>query len=285
MNHGLFHSDIVSTDRIIYTPSKFASSSLLYLQEIGKLTAQKQHISKRSNLSSYLFFIVENGSGTLHYNRTEYFLKKDSCVFIDCNNIYQHETSKDLWSLKWIHFQGFSMKNIYSKYLERGGLPVFTPQDITPFFDTWETLFSDALSHDYLRDMHINEELSHLLTLLMQESWHPLKQTPSNATRTIESVKAYIDENFQQKITLDNLSERYFINKYYLTRLFKDNYGMSVITYVNQLRITHAKQLLRFSDMPLEQIAYACGFESGYYFSKCFKKIEGITPSDYRKKW
>ena len=104
MNSALFHSDLVESKRIIYTPSNFAKLSLTYLQEIGELQAQKTHVSKRDNLSSYLFFIVLYGSGKLRYHGNTYHLTAGDCVFIDCRKSYSHETSEDLWKLKWIHF-------------------------------------------------------------------------------------------------------------------------------------------------------------------------------------
>ena len=61
-------SSIVTSNRILYTPSSFARSSLLHLQEIGELEARRAHTSSRSGLQSFLFFTVVSGSGTLSYN-------------------------------------------------------------------------------------------------------------------------------------------------------------------------------------------------------------------------
>lgn len=284
MANALFHGDIVNTDRIIYTPSSFASSCLLHIQEVGMLIAQKPHISKRQNLASYLFFIVENGSGTLKYSGNTYHLQKGDCVFIDCNNSYVHETDDDLWTLKWLHFQGISMPSIYSKYLERGGTPVFRPATLTNYLSIWSSIYELASSTDYIRDVRINEGLSSLLTCIMEYSWH--KNTSHHHRKfNIQNVKQFLDENYTKKITLDELSERYFINKYSLSRAFTDSFDISIISYVNHLRITHAKQLLRFSEKSIESISDECGFDTIYYFSRTFKQIEGISPSLYRSHW
>lgn len=66
-NIPLFHGDIIEGSRILYTASPFAKGSLIYLQEIGYLKAKKPHISSRTYLPSYLYFIVLSGSGTLDY--------------------------------------------------------------------------------------------------------------------------------------------------------------------------------------------------------------------------
>ena len=148
---------IVSSDRVLYTASSFARLSLLHLQEIGSLKALKPHMSSRSNLQSYLFFIVTEGVGELVYDGKKYRLTTNSCVFVDCRKSYSHSTKLDnLWNLKWIHFYGQTMPSIHSKYCERGGHPVFVPDDSSPFFSVIDSILSTARSSDYMRDMKIN---------------------------------------------------------------------------------------------------------------------------------
>ncbi len=65
---ALFQGTLVKSNRIIYTPSNFARTNLLHLQEVGQLQAQKPHTSERKNLASYLFFTIIEGSGVLVYN-------------------------------------------------------------------------------------------------------------------------------------------------------------------------------------------------------------------------
>lgn len=87
------------------------------------------------------------------------------------------------------------------------------------------------------------------------------------------------------KIVLDHLSERFFINKFYLTKIFKETYGTTINSYLISKRITGAKQLLRFTDKTVDEIGNAVGMEDANYFSRMFRKVEGISPSEYRKQW
>lgn len=119
----------------------------------------------------------------------------------------------------------------------------------------------------------------------MEESWHPDNQHTGTKKQNLLDLKNYLDKNYSQKITLDDLSGRFLINKFYLTRIFKAQFGVSVNNYLLQKRITHAKQLLRFTDQTVEEIGAECGMGDLYYFSRMFKKVEGISPSEYRKKW
>lgn len=346
---ALFHGDIVSTKRTIYTPTSFAKSSLLYLQEIGTLKANREHTSRRSGLESFLFFFINEGSGELVYEGEKYALKKGDCAFLYCADTYSHTTSPDLWNISWIHFNGPEMLKIYDKYKQRGGQPVFHPDEDRKYSygnnsdygqknidgegneengqneageneekigengqavpeeiknepwesekieDTgsetgldkikriWQNTYAIANSSDYLRDMRINQYLSELIAEIMVYSWN--ENNDKGKKVRIREVKQFIDENYAKKIALTELSERFYINKYYLLRLFKGQYGMTINEYVEGIRISKSKELLRFTDKGVREIGILCGFEDSHYFSRVFTKVEGISPSEYREKW
>ena len=229
---------------------------------------------------------MENGQGELRYEDRIWQLKSGDCVFIDCQQPYSHSTDKDLWSLSWIHFSGVTMQDIYQKYQERGGRPAFHPENITAFTELHKSLFTLASSDDYIRDMRINGSLNELLVLLMKESWHPTECLDTTLKKqNLDPIRNYLDKHYTEKVSLDALADQFFISKFYLTRVFKEQYGVSINTYVLNLRITKAKQMLRFTDKKLEDIGYQCGLGAPHYFSRIFKQIEGITPSEFREKW
>lgn len=276
----------VTSERVIYTATSFAKSSLLYIQEIGRLEAAKPHKSMRMDLDSYLYFVVRSGSGRLSYCGKYYDLRAGDMVFIDCRQPYFHETDpKDLWELSWIHFNGDALPAIYEKYVSRGGRPVFRPKEQEKYGLLHGELFSLASSDDYIRDMKINAGLSQLLVYIMEESWNPEEVDAGYKKNHLLSVREYLDGHFAEKIVLDDLAERFGISKYYLTRVFKEQYGVSINSYLLQVRITKAKNMLRFTDEKVEAIGRVCGFGEANYFSRIFKQAEGISPSEYREKW
>lgn len=300
-SNSLFTATInsVSSNRIIYTPSTFARSSLIHLQETGTLQAIHPHKNERNGLSSCLFFIVLNGTGKLAYAGEVYELKTGDCVFIDCKKTYSHETgnsisieridaarcTEDLWSLQWCHFYGPNMGAIYHKYQERGGKPVFQTSQLNAYHDILDELYNIASSPDYVRDMRIHEKLSSLLILLMEDAWDADKRAETSSdTIDIQKVKEYLDANFKEKITLDDLASRFYISKYYLLELFKERYGVTVNAYLNQLRVTYIKKQLRFTDETVERIAEELHIEPTY-LSRLFKKMEEVSPSKFRKTW
>ena len=128
----------------------------------------------------------------------------------------------------------------------------------------------------------------------MDESWNPdnklknsLNQHKQNGNRKVDvnAVKEYLDQHFVEKIALEELAKRFYINKFYMTKVFKEQCGTTISNYVLQLRITKAKELLRFSNMNVESVGMECGFLDANYFTRAFKKIEGVTPGQYRRSW
>ena len=312
MHSNLFTSSpSVQSSRILYTPSPFARSSLLHLQEVGSLTAIKPHTSKREKLQSYLCFMVEDGEGELVYEGKKYELRSGDVVFIDCRKAYSHSTGMNpnagLWSLRWCHFYGPSMPAIYAKYCERGGLPVIRGADVSvdlargadmgrrddvscgadvsQYVAILTDIYTLASSSDYIRDMRINGKLNDLLTLLMESSWHREAHTNAPKKMEISRVKSFLDEHYEEKLSLESVASHFFIDKHYLARLFKEQYGVTLVTYLQQVRITHAKRMLRFTDKSIEEIGLECGIGELNYFSRVFKKLEGVSPSEFRRVW
>jgi AraC-like DNA-binding protein len=121
------------------------------------------------------------------------------------------------------------------------------------------------------------------IQLLREYHWQTQPQLQSNWEQ-LDRVKNYISHNIDQEITLDELSVMANLSKYYLCRLFKNAYGMTPIQYHVLIRLEKAKQMIQFTNLPISHIAEKVGFQSIHAFSRTFRKIEGVSPSFYRKK-
>lgn len=286
-DHALL-TPVVSTRRILCTPSAFARTSLLYVQEIGALTALKPHTSTRINLPSYLFFMVLKGSGVLNYQGQRYALQRGSGVLIDCSFPYSHSTGEDgtdLWTIQWVHFNGLNARAIYQKYGERGGKPVFYFSSLDTVSRIWAFLMDLAASADALRDLKINQYLSELMVAVMSEALRDSGEGLASKRETIGDVKAYLDQHYAEKISVEELASRFLMSASYLSHSFRDRIGTSISTYLLSVRITHAKQLLRFSEKSIEEIGYEVGIGAPAYFSRVFKNVEGVSPARFRAQW
>ena len=127
--------------------------------------------------------------------------------------------------------------------------------------------------------------LSSLLSILVelpknhQRNFNIEKQTIMN------KVRSYLEQNFTQTLSLEEIAERFKISPFYLSRLFKEEIGFSPIQYLNRLRIGAAQSLLMETNLPITQIAIDVGYENITYFSTFFSKMTGVTPTLYRDLW
>ncbi len=102
--------------------------------------------------------------------------------------------------------------------------------------------------------------------------------------KNILDIKSYLETYFANKITLDSLEKNFFISKSHLIKKFNKYYGVSPIQYLTQLKIEKSKVLLLQSNMSISEIAYSLSYDSSSYFSEVFKKLNKISPTEFRKK-
>ncbi len=104
----------------------------------------------------------------------------------------------------------------------------------------------------------------------------------SGKSLAIQTALQYIEDNYMNKLTLDKVANYVYLNSSYLSQLFKKEMNMSFSDYVEQIRLKHAKILLKETDYSMNQIAEAVGFSSQNYFTRIFKKSTGLTPIKYK---
>ena len=98
----------------------------------------------------------------------------------------------------------------------------------------------------------------------------------------IEMVIDYIENNLDGKIDLETVANEIHYSKYHLHRMFTSTVGMTIHDYVQRRQLTEAAKLLVFSEKPIIEIAFICGYESQQAFSAVFKSMYKIPPAEYR---
>ncbi len=277
-------SYVESSKRVIQTPSSFARSAFFYVQETGYLKLRESHVARRKNLDSYLIVLVLSGSGTLMYDGQVYPLREGSCFFVNCMVPYYHQSSdSDPWELIWVHFHGATSPEYY-RYFSLHSAPAFSPRPFQELREKLESLL-DVNSHsDLSAEIASSRLIVDILSILLQDITGFREEQRKNLGK-MDEIRRFLDEHYTERFSLEELSEQFFLSKYHLSREFHSAYGITPSRYVIARRITYAKKLLRFSGSSLETIARSCGFYDASYLNKQFKKSEGISASDFRKKW
>lgn len=98
----------------------------------------------------------------------------------------------------------------------------------------------------------------------------------------IQSAVRYLEIHFSETVTLADLAQRVYLSPSYFSRQFKLEMRVTFVEYLTQLRIKHAKKLLRMTDLPIDMIAEESGFHRASYFTTLFRRVQGQSPSAYR---
>ena len=112
-----------------------------------------------------------------------------------------------------------------------------------------------------------------------------LYSNDSKNTSLLKSAVQYLEEHYAENFKMSLLAEKFNLSESHFRKLFKDFTNLSPIEYRNQLRVEHAKELLKQNSASVSEVAHAVGIEDQFYFSRIFKESEGISPLQYKKRF
>jgi AraC-like DNA-binding protein len=268
-----------------YTPSSLARSAFFYLQSIGYFCCTPDYYTKREGYGSILLIYTINGKGYALYRGKEYRLTKGQVLIMDCYDYQEYRTdADDPWEFKWIHFNGASSKEYYEIIYENSGpvIDLCNNTEIPAYIDSIYKLLRDG---DRQFEIKVSCIILEILTCLLLNV-SVIKPCKADGHREcIENVLKLIDERYGSRITLDDMAFSANLSKYHFLRVFRKATGYSPYEYLVKYRINKAKSMLVSTSDTVERIASNIGFESPSNFIQTFRRIEQITPLEYRKYW
>jgi YesN/AraC family two-component response regulator len=147
---------------------------------------------------------------------------------------------------------------------------------ISAVFGENYNIYQDLASQETLDE--IREWLIHICTRIFE-----YRQIPkAKGKNHIANILDYIHQNYHQDIDINTLAEYVGLSYSHVRKIFYDETGENIVNYINNLRINEAKQMLRQSNLSINEIAANLGYNNRQSFTRFFKKYEGITPGDYR---
>lgn len=166
-----------------------------------------------------------------------------------------------------------SHNTLYSYAAEKGGL------------SAWQSHF---ISEKYAIMIEHGETISELdmihSNMITEYSDPSIRKSKSNKLTIVEKAEDYIEMNFSEDISMEEMAGKLHVHPSHLMRVFKKEKGITISHYRNLRRIKEAKELILFSNLSMTEIAIMVGFSNSQYFSKFFKDVEGVTPVEYKKK-
>lgn len=143
--------------------------------------------------------------------------------------------------------------------------------------------FAKRAVDNHLDGYILKPSSNELILSTIQKCINP-DQTPSNnPTQTTDTIKEYLCQHYSEKITLETLTNIVHFNPSYLSHIFHQEQGVTIRSFLNDKRMEAAKNLLLDTSLNINEISKRSGFTNTTHFNRLFKKIEGISPQDFRK--
>ena len=232
--------------------------------------------------NGYLIHYVLEGTG-IYKARGKIFRLKQGDAFLICSGelIYYEADRKDPWTYTWIGMQGIKVKG----YLERTSFP----EQLALHFGKdgqlrlcHEKMFeADALPRN--RDLRMNSILYEYLFLLAEKFPNEAMICDEKKSDYAKEALNFIESNYCDPITIQDIADHLNINRSYLHRVFKALTGGSIQNYLLDYRIRQACILLQSTDLSVRAIAHSVSYADPLYFSRLFRQKKGLSPSEYRR--
>ena len=262
----------------------------LGLYQFGKEQCEPAHSFGPASRNHYLFHFVLSGTGKLMADNAKgetqiYQIKSGQGFMIFPRQITTYIADQHLpWKYVWIEFDGLRAKEI----VELAGLSLDNPVYRAHSKELREEMKKEML---YMAE-HGDESPFHLIGHLylfidyMSRSSVSMRLSIEGRVRDfyIKEALTYIEQNFQNDISVEGIAKSCGLNRSYFGRIFKDAIGKSPKEFIMDYRMVKATELLKLTDLTIGDIGNAVGYPNQLHFSRAFKHTYGMSPRKWRNK-
>ncbi|MCI8388640.1 MAG: AraC family transcriptional regulator [Clostridiales bacterium] len=292
-------------------------NELIKIVLLGKETLIPPQLHRTRRLNEYVLYVVTNGSLRLRANDDVIELTPGD-IYLFYKDDYQAPVECGFCEYYYVHFNSERIRAVelsddeYSEQLR-------SKRELCMRTDTFSPRCYDFLNVLIRQASHINDtELFENITATLQNNIlntshkEPEKRLelssavasifiklessfmnksycgdskPEKNYDTARRIAEYIESHCAEPISGENIEGQFYLTFNHANRVFRKVMGCTIFRYRNIVRIQYAKAKLRASSMAIGDIAADIGFESVHYFSRMFRQIEGLSPSDYRRKF
>ncbi|MCX7843288.1 MAG: AraC family transcriptional regulator [Clostridia bacterium] len=271
---------------VIHTPCVDSKQLPFHVLSCGHFLAGPDYFTTREGMDNYLLVLTLSGEGYLEYADMQVTLKPNQVFLINCSLKHSYRTgSCGSWEIEWVHFNGNACHEYY-KLINEEELNIINLADskcISKYFEE----ISQTMSGNYLHnDVKLSMLMTNILTELYMSKLNPIDNVRhSELNEMLDNVISFVQENYQKKITINDMAQIAHLSKYYFLRVFKGYTGLSPYEYLINYRINRSKLMLKETCLTVEAVAYNTGFNNTNNYIRHFKKIVGTTPLKYRNYW
>lgn len=260
----------------------------LGLYEFGREQCEPSRSYGPASRNHYLFHYIISGTGTLMADdssgRTQtYHIKSGQGFLLFPGQIAAHSSDENLpWEYTWLEFDGLRVREM----LEIAGLSKDSPIYRASSKDLRMNMLNEML---YIAE-HADESPFHLIGhlylfldyLTKSSNTMKMKQGGRQKDFYIKEALSFVEQNFQNDISVEDIAACCGLNRSYFGKIFRDAMGKSPQEFLMNYRMAKASELLKLTQLSIGDIGNAVGYPNQLHFSRAFKNIYGISPRNWR---
>ncbi len=260
----------------------------LNLIQFGREKCIPSHTFGPARRNHYLFHYVLSGSGTLRADDSNgvtriYRVDKNQGFMIFPNQINTYIADNDEpWEYIWIEFYGLRAKEAVDVTGLSCDRPIYNAQS-KEFCEKMKEEMLYIIENRHLPSFNLIGHLYLFLDFLMNSA--PKARLPKGSKLRdfyVHEALAYIEDNFQNDISIEDIAGVCGLNRSYFGKIFKDAIGRTPQEFLLNYRMIKAAELLKLSRLSVGDISIAVGYDNQLHFSRAFKKIYGVSPRNWR---
>ncbi len=250
-----------------------------YLTGIG-VSDPEIHVVRSTGLSSHQFLFTSSGTGVLYVDGREYRQEKGSVFYLAPGIPHEYHPINESWVTSWLVFRGKYSADI----MEAMGFKEFANSDLCNI-SRCEKIFRRIYSaaEDPINGGENASVLVYEYILAMREAMFSRSEKAPEKSRIVDEALMFIDGNYMQDIALETLAGLSGITVQHFCRVFKAETLMRPLEYLARRRISEAKALLSNTALEIGEIGKMVGYPDRNYFSIVFRRLEGVSPREYRR--
>lgn len=266
--------------------SKISDCSIR-IQKVGMEHCSPRKMVENRRKDYYSLHFVMFGKGMLKFGNDSVRLTKGYAFLIYPGEEFQYEycpEKSDPWSYIWIDFTGSELDKLLNLCGFSAEQPYVKLEDYNGMASEMMNL-QNEYNLNALQSLTCSAHLLNIFSRLIKEekASNALDQTRTVMFSRVRDILIYINNNYRLKLSPETVAAEMNISTSHLMNIFPKVVGKSMMSYLEEFRIAAACELLKQSDLSAEEVAKDVGIGNGKYFYRLFKKVKGVTPSEYRK--
>ncbi|QLE98389.1 AraC family transcriptional regulator [Neptunomonas phycophila] len=255
----------------------------LYPLGLGYYKQALNHTMSRNKHDDYLMIYCLDGEGKLTINNQTHTVKAGDIICLPKGVAHAYKASETTpWTIYWVHFSGDKSEDFIDYLAINSNNYVFPLGIHSRLTSDFESLLEcRQYSYNINAFVHTASLLRQILTHIAQ--LQPLAKQQAAHNFDLERVHSLMQARIHEQLELEALAETVSLSKFHFIKKYKELTGTTPINHFIHLKVERACHLLDVTTKSINEISFAVGYEDAYYFSRIFKKIMGISPSQYRR--